>query len=393
MWQRNPISRRVPATLLALVLFGLLQACGSGGSADNAAGNGAIGNSPADRAAAETKAAVGSPTAVPLEAPASVALPAFTTVQTIATKDRVIRERVQYQSGALRINGLVCRPDSDGTYPILMYQHSGFGGLRGDWDGNGMCQYFASRGYAVFMSSYRGEDNSDGQIEYCGGEVDDAVQMLAIARTQPYVQARRAALLGVSHGGCVSLQMLARGVDVQVVVDLVGPTDWISLFDIAAARVAAGNATADEVSFLAVATATAGTPATKAAAFITRSPLFSIDKIKDWPGAMLVVHGGQDNVVPPVQSCAFVRGMGGFINSHLNWRYIPRWYEKTTTQHPSECGHPVMHWESGAHPGKNNWQGQRHFTFYDRMGHSDGFQIVWAIDDAEDFIRTKFPGH
>ena len=380
--RNRPLSSAL-AALIGLVFLGLLQACGSGGSADYSGGPVASG----------IDATVKAPITAPLLAPALPPSPAFSAVQTIATKDKVVRERVQYQSGALRINGLVCRPDSDGTYPILMYLHAGFGGLKGDWDGNGLCQYFATRGYAVFMPAFRGEDGSDGQIEYCGGEVDDAVQMLAIARTQPYVQAQRAALLGVSHGACIGLQMLSRGVDVQVVVDLVGPTDWISLYDIAAARVASGNAAADEINFLAIATATAGTPSSNPAAFITRSPLYSIDKIKNWPGAMLVVHGGQDNVVPPLQSCSFVRGMGGFINSHLNWRYIPRWYEKTTTQHPNECGHPVMPWESGAHPGKNNWQGQRHFTFYDRMGHSDGFQIVWAIDDAEDFIRTKFPGH
>lgn len=402
-----PQQKRWITTALALVLAGALSSCGSGGSGGsngsaNADSSGGSANAAADSASASAQSArvthAIDDVPLPVPAPAPVVEPppppAFLTVQTRSVSDQVIREYVQYDSGGLRIVGQVCRPDSaDDRYPILMYQHAGFSGLRADWDGNGLCQYFASRGYAVFMSSFRGEDGSDGVVEYCGGEVDDSIRMLQIARVQPYVQPQRAALLGISHGGCISLQMLARGVDVQVVVNVVGPTDWAQLYDIAAARVAASAAAGDEAAFLATATATVGTPVSNLAAFAMRSPMYSLDKLRDWPGAMLVVHGAQDEVVPPIQSCNLVRGMGGFIHSHLNWRYIPRWYEKTTTQHPAECGHPEMHWESGAHPGKNNWQGQRHFTFYDRMGHSDGFQIAWALDDAEDFIRTKFPGH
>ena len=386
-------NRRVSVALVALLTV-LLQACGSGGSSNN--GTGA---SDSSQSAVATKAPDGSSdvtpaTPVPAAVPTPPSPPAFVSVQTLAVRGEVVHERVQYMSGTLRINGLVCRPNNnDDVYPILMYQHAGFGGLRADWDGDGLCNHFAARGYAVFMSSFRGEDGSDGQVETCLGEVDDSIRLLEIARTQRYVKPQRAALLGVSHGGCISLQMLARGVDVQVVVDLAGPTEWSSLYDIAAYRTTLGDASSYQAEFLANANATLGSPTTNPAAYIARSPYYAIDNMKDWPGALLVVHGGKDEVVPPFQSCAFVRNMGGFVNSHLNWRYIPRWYEKTTTQHPSECGHPEMHWESGAHPGKNNWQAQRHFVFYDRMAHSDGFQLIWALDDAEDFIRTKFPGH
>lgn len=44
------------------------------------------------------------------------------------------------------------------------------------------------------------------------------------------------------------------------------------------------------------------------------------------------------------------------------------------------------------HPGKQNWQGRRHFTFYGEMSHIGGIPLPYAIDDAENFIRTKLPG-
>ncbi len=44
------------------------------------------------------------------------------------------------------------------------------------------------------------------------------------------------------------------------------------------------------------------------------------------------------------------------------------------------------------HPGEQNWQGQRHFVFYDEMSHIGGIQLPYSIDDAENFIRTKLLG-
>ena len=84
--------------------------------------------------------------------------------------------------------------------------------------------------------------------------------------------------------------------------------------------------------------------------------------------------------------------MGGFINSHMNSRYTPRIAERTATAHPSKCGEPDMPWVDGYHPGRKDWQGKRFFNFYDQMGHTSGYQLPYALDDAENFIRTVLPG-
>ncbi len=335
----------------------------------------------------------------PIPAPAVVAAPVpvvappvFLEAQLLQVTSRTIREKVSYLSNGLRITGLVCRPNEAGRFPILMYQHAGFSGFGADLGGDGLCQYFSDRGYAVFMSAYRGEDESQGIVEYCAGEVDDSLRMLAIARTQAYVVPDLVALLGFSHGGCISMQMIARGVPAQVVVNVFGPADWSVLHDYASLRVAEGRADADLAKFLAEATATVGTPLGNPAGYRARSPLYSAALLRNYPGAMLVLHGARDEVVPPKQSCDLVRAIGGFRHSHLNFRYVPRLSERTVTSHPNECGGPDMEWADGAHPGKKDWQGERHFVFYDEMSHTSGFQLAYAIDDAENFIRTKLPG-
>ncbi len=331
-------------------------------------------------------------TCVVSAAGSSTSAATFTKVEELQRTASTVRERVSYTSSGLNISGIICRPNDAGRFPILMYQHGGFSGVGGDASGDGLCQYMSDRGYAVFMSSYRGEDGSSGRVEYCAVEVDDRLQLLAIARAQPYVSADEIALLGLSHGGCISLQMIARGVPAKVVVDVFGPTEWAELYDFAQVRAAQPGADPEIAQFAANAAAVIGTPQSSAPAYRARSPLYSAAALGAWDGAILVVHGARDEVVPPKQSCDLVRAMGGFRHSHLSARYVPGLSERTVTSRPKECGAPDMAWADDDHPGKKNWTGQRHFTFYDEMSHIDGVQLPYAIDDAENFIRTKLPG-
>ena len=365
---------------IALMLATALGACGKG-SRDDKAGD-----------VAPNATVVSSGTVAAPVAGATANTLAFTQAVDLQRTAKTIREKVGYLSAGLLINGLVCRPNEVGRFPILMYQHGGFSGVGGDANGDGLCQYMAERGYAVFMSSYRGEDGSQGQVEYCGGEVDDSIQLLAIARMQAYVSSDEIALLGLSHGGCISLQMIARGVPAKVVADVFGATEWSMLYEYSQARAVQPGADPELTQFITQASTTIGTPQVASAAYRARSPLYSASALSSFGGSLLVVHGARDEVVPPKQSCDLVRSMGGFRNSHLSVRYVPGLAERTVTSHPNECGAPDMSWVDAEHPGKQNWQGQRHFTFYDEMSHIGGVQLPYAIDDAENFIRTKLPG-
>src|SRR5690349_10221278 len=41
----------------------------------------------------------------------------------------ILTESVTYCSEGLRIEGQVCRPQGDGPYPVIVYNHGGFSGL------------------------------------------------------------------------------------------------------------------------------------------------------------------------------------------------------------------------------------------------------------------------
>ena len=109
---------------------------------------------------------------------------------------------------------------------MLISNHGGFAGLP-DWDDpKGFCALAAKAGWVMAESSYRGEDGSDGEIEVCLGEVDDVLAMLEVVRSQSYADPDRIAMLGVSHGGCVTSRAVERGADVDVAAEIAGPADW-----------------------------------------------------------------------------------------------------------------------------------------------------------------------
>ncbi|HET8647505.1 MAG TPA: prolyl oligopeptidase family serine peptidase, partial [Vicinamibacteria bacterium] len=151
--------------------------------------------------------------------------PGATWLTTATTfEDNLVRiERVTYRSsGGLRIEGQVCRSTVLGRRPVLVVNHGGFEGLGGEWNG-GLCKTIAQAGYVVIESSYRGEDGSEGRVEFCLGEVDDVLAMLDVALQQPYADRRRVVMWGGSHGGCVTTRAFQRGAPVHAAVDVFGP--------------------------------------------------------------------------------------------------------------------------------------------------------------------------
>src|SRR5687768_5028614 len=108
-------------------------------------------------------------------------------VETLSDDGAVITERVSYRSGPLRIEGQVCRPSGGERRPVLVFNHGGWMGLFSGLGDGGFCDRTARTfGWAVIESSYRGEDESDGEIEICLGEVDDVLAMMEVGLAQPW---------------------------------------------------------------------------------------------------------------------------------------------------------------------------------------------------------------
>src|SRR5450432_2242367 len=131
--------------------------------------------------------------------------------------------------GTLVIHGLVCRRAGGGVHPLVMLNHGGFYGI--DPTTRDQCVAFAQAGIVAGVSSYRGEDGSQGSVEVCLGEVDDVLAMKAVLSAQPYVDAERVATVGFSHGACIATMLALRDNTLRAAVDFFGPSDIGTEYD------------------------------------------------------------------------------------------------------------------------------------------------------------------
>jgi hypothetical protein len=151
-----------------------------------------------------------------------------------------------YMSDGLQIYGLICYPVSPGPHPVLIINHGVlFQGTLGlDTASFNGCTQMAAAGWLVATSTYRGWSlfgtgapgafppdptftrQSQGQWEFCGGEVDDSLNLLAAVKQLPEANGGQVVMWGHSHGSCITELAVERGAAPQIAVSLDGPTDF-----------------------------------------------------------------------------------------------------------------------------------------------------------------------
>jgi len=128
-----------------------------------------------------------------------------------------------YFSGGLAISCWLYRPPENydfsprGMHPLdmpapeggaLVVGHGGVDGVPAHYDY--VLRRLAYSGWHIAAPGYRGEDGSDGEIEFAKGEVDDTLACFEALTALPGVKAEKTWLLGSSHGAMVSLLALAK---------------------------------------------------------------------------------------------------------------------------------------------------------------------------------------
>lgn len=177
--------------------------------------------------------------------------------------------------------------------------HSGFWGDESTT--SGLARALTERGMVVVMPAYRGEKRgldgmqSEGSVEFCQGEIDDAQAAVHFLQGRGDVDPSRIGLLGLSHGGCIALRTAIREPRIRAVVAFSAPVY--------------ANAFARHVEnhflhriWLApflhqfVGSSSENNPK----AYAVRSPLFLASQLTM---PLLIIHGTADSVMPVEQAC------------------------------------------------------------------------------------------
>ncbi|MBW3569626.1 MAG: prolyl oligopeptidase family serine peptidase [Gemmatimonadetes bacterium] len=136
--------------------------------------------------------------------------------------------RVQYMSGGHRVTGYIVKPtETNGKkYPVFVvvppYHPGGriqflnlfnfYGRVRG-------------QGVVVVFPAFRGNDGGEGRDEFGGGDVEDLVNLAALARAQPYMDADNLFLYGGGRGGMMIYLALIRGMPARAAAVENAPSD------------------------------------------------------------------------------------------------------------------------------------------------------------------------
>jgi dipeptidyl aminopeptidase/acylaminoacyl peptidase len=139
--------------------------------------------------------------------------------------------RIVYHHAGLRIAGFLALPPAQANtekYPAIIFNRGGTG-EKGALTPDSASMYavmYASWGYVVAASNYRGCGGSEGKEEWGGNDVLDAAALLPLLKSLEYVDHDRIGLIGGSRGGMMALMMLRTMSDFRAAITIGAPTTF-----------------------------------------------------------------------------------------------------------------------------------------------------------------------
>jgi dienelactone hydrolase len=223
-----------------------------------------------------------------------------------AARPAAVREvPIQYQVGPYEQVATLHEPalPQQAKQPALVLLHGGFFGARKV--DQSLARDAVGKGALVVVPAYRGQkrlldgERAEGPIEFCGGEVDDALELMKRIEGRDDVDARRIGLLGFSHGGCVALRVAEAHPGVRAVVAFSAPTDAAAAYRHLRDE-PLGNLGFNGWLASRLRTFVGGEPQDVPERWAERSPLRGVEKLDM---TLLLVHGLDDDVIPPEHAC------------------------------------------------------------------------------------------
>lgn len=195
--------------------------------------------------------------------------------------------KIRYASDGLSVAGFIARPKKrQGLLPFIVFSRGGLeDGLLGMSNFHFVQEMlrYASEGFVVVASQYRGYEGAGGRDEVGGADLADVFNIIKMARSLDYVDPERLFMWGYSRGGLMTLQAIRDGAKPRAVVLVGAPTDYGARLPLAEPFYRQTFPDYDR---------------RKDEHLRNRTPLNWVEKI-DAP--VLILHGGEDNL-PPAQS-------------------------------------------------------------------------------------------
>jgi carboxymethylenebutenolidase len=143
---------------------------------------------------------------------------------------------VFYPSGGLRIQAYLYRPEGDGPFPAVIYNHGSRSGReRQSVPFEHIGRLLTGAGYVALVSERRGYGRSDGLtwpedvgrkhgrvVARLDEETDDVLAAVDFLLAQAFVDAKRLGVMGWSFGGIVTMFAVSRSSVFAVAVDQAG---------------------------------------------------------------------------------------------------------------------------------------------------------------------------
>lgn len=213
-----------------------------------------------------------------------------------AINDRkFVLEKLTYSSQKLKVTAYLYKPkDSNGRkFPTIIYNRGSY--VRGD-TGYELVPLFhrlASEGFVVIAPMYRESDGSEGRDEMGGDDVNDLMNILPLAKSLGFVDSNNLFMYGMSRGGMMTLQAIKYGFPVKAAATIGAFTDIDALMK-------SNPALYEPLKK----TIWPDFETRKEEILLKRSAVKWADKINV---PLLIMHGGNDQSVSPMQSLNFVQ--------------------------------------------------------------------------------------
>jgi dienelactone hydrolase len=139
--------------------------------------------------------------------------------------------KIKYLSDGLKVSGFIYKPKETAgkKLPVVIWNRGGAGedtiiSVENFNDFYEMHRY-ASEGFVVLASQYRGYDGGEGKDEVGGADLNDVLNLIPLARALGYVDMERVFMFGFSRGAQMTLQAIRRGAPIRAAVIVGAPTD------------------------------------------------------------------------------------------------------------------------------------------------------------------------